>query len=211
MDTEIVKFYAIPLAMGLGLSACAGLRAWIPLLIVSLLSHFELISLNEKMAFLGSIQFIWVCGFATVIELAGDKLPWLDNALDVIGSVLRPASGIILAAAVFTNSDPIVIAVAGIIGGSTALTVSAGKTAGRTVVSSLMPFHGGIGNIAISFVEDAISIFGSILGVLFPIFAILFFAVMLWVSIKVFKLSIKCGTSIWSWFFGSKQAAADAE
>lgn len=211
MDTEIVKLYAIPLAMGLGLAACAGLRAWIPLFVVSLLSHFELISLNEKMAFLGSTQFIWICGVATVIELAGDKMPWLDHALDVIGSVLRPASGIILAAAVFTESDPVVIAVAGIIGGSTALTVSAGKAAGRTVVSSLFPFHGGLGNIAVSCMEDAISIFGSILGILLPIVAVIIFAVLVWASVKVFRLSIKCGTSIWSWFFGTKQAAADAE
>ncbi len=211
MDTEIVKLYAIPLAMGLGLAACAGLRAWIPLFIVSLLSHFELIALNEKMAFLGSTQFLWVCGAATVIELAGDKMPWLDHVLDVIGAVLRPASGIILAAAVFTESDPVVIAVAGIIGGSTALTVSAGKAAGRTIVSSLMPFHGGLGNIAVSFIEDGISIFGSILGILLPIFAFIMFAVLVWASVKVFRLSIKCGTSIWSWFFGTKKAAAEAE
>lgn len=191
MDTEIVKCYIIPLAMGFGLSACAGLRAWIPLFIVSLLSHFDVISLNEKMAFLSSTKFIWACSAATVLELAGDKIPWLDHFLDAAGAFIRPAAGIVLGSAVITNSDPTVMAIAGIIGGGTALTVCAGKASARALVS-VIPF----GRTTASFLEDAASVLGSLLGILLPIIGFMLCVVLVWLSVKLITRCVKCGIDI---------------
>lgn len=177
--------------MGFGLSACAGLRAWIPLFIVSLLSHFDVITLNEKMAFLSSTNFIWACSAATVLELAGDKIPWLDHFLDAAGTVIRPAAGIVLASAVITDSDPTVMAIAGIIGGSTSLTVCAGKASARALVS-VVPF----GRTTASFLEDAASVLGSLLGILLPIIGFILCVILVWLSVKLITRCVKCGIDI---------------
>jgi uncharacterized membrane protein len=96
---------ALPIvALAIALAACAGLRAWLPLLLAGTLSRLGLLTLGSSFAFLGSNKALLLFGVATAIELVGDKFPAVDHALDLIGTPLRPAAGALLAASVLGRS-----------------------------------------------------------------------------------------------------------
>ena len=83
-----------------GLSASAGLNAYIPLLIVALLARFtDLIRLNETFDALTNSWVIALLLVLTLIETLVDKIPAVDTINDGIQTFVRPAAGAILFAA----------------------------------------------------------------------------------------------------------------
>src|SRR5688572_6394478 len=88
------------LAMGIGLAACAGIRAWLPLLMAGGLARWGIIELGSSFQFIASDRALILFGVATVIEIVADKVPAVDHALDSLSTVLRPAAGSLLAASV---------------------------------------------------------------------------------------------------------------
>ncbi len=106
--------------LGLILAATAGLRAWLPLLTLSLLAHTDAISLNPQLQWLDSPQALGILAIATILEIAADKIPALDNALDAFGLAIRPIAGAIAMSAAISFTDPIVAVVIGIAAGGTA-------------------------------------------------------------------------------------------
>ena len=96
------------LALGIGLAACAGLRAWLPLLLLGGLARWGVVDLGPSFEFVASTRALILFGVATVIEIAGDKIPAVDHTLDALSTVLRPAAGSLLAASVLWQiSDPL--------------------------------------------------------------------------------------------------------
>ncbi|MBQ7567230.1 DUF4126 domain-containing protein [bacterium] len=170
--TSLHADWAVPLLMGIGLSACAGFRAWLPLLLVSALAHFGCLQLNPSMSALADERVLAALLIATAIEMIGDKVPALDNALDTAGSFLRPAAGTVVSSSLLVHADAGVALLLGVIvGGGTALSVHAGKSAVRLTSTASAPVHMGIGNVALSFAEDGLSIIASAMSVLLPILA----------------------------------------
>lgn len=155
------------LALAIGLAACAGLRAWLPLLLTGLLARFDTLELGAAFQFLKSDRALIVFGAATLIELLGDKFPAFDHALDAIGTVLRPAAGALLAASVLWQiHDPLLaLALGVIVGAPSALVPHAAKSALRAVSTTLT---GGIFNPLLSLLEDAIALGLFVLAVLVP-------------------------------------------
>src|SRR6185436_12644464 len=84
-------------AAGVAIAAACGLRAFLPLLALSLGVHFELIHVHPGAAWIGSLPAILTLVWATVLELAADKVPALDHALDVVALGLRPAAAALAA------------------------------------------------------------------------------------------------------------------
>ena len=158
------------IAMGIGLSASAGLRAWLPLLLAGLLSRAGLLSLGPSFGFLGSNQALLLFAIATCVEIVGDKVPAVDHALDAISTVLRPAAGAMLAASAFWQiSDPLTAWTLGVaIGAPSALVPHAAKSALRVASTS---FTAGLANPLISAVEDATAVVLFALAVLVPLMA----------------------------------------
>jgi len=157
------------LALGIGLAACAGLRAWLPLLLTGLLARFDYLTLGPGFQFLTSTRALVLFGVATAIELLGDKFPAVDHALDAVGTVLRPAAGALLAASVFwpEMNDPLTaIALGLVIGAPSALLPHAAKSALRTISTT---FTGGLATPVISLLEDVIAIGIFVLAVLLPL------------------------------------------
>ena len=104
---------------------------------------------------------------ATVVELAADKIPFVDHALSAVGTVTRPAAGALAAAAAFSGLDPTTAAVAGlIIGAPTALAVHSAQATTR-VASTAMT--GGLGNPLVSIVEDVAAFGGAVLALAAPL------------------------------------------
>ncbi|HSD27156.1 MAG TPA: DUF4126 domain-containing protein [Vicinamibacteria bacterium] len=168
MDVSTLTEFLPTLALAIALAASAGLRAWLPLLLAGGLARLGVLDLGPSFEFLASTKALVLFGVATAVELVGDKIPAVDNALDVLGTPLRPAAGALLAASVLgTVTDPLTSIVLGTaVGAPSALVPHAVKAALRAASTSVT---GGLANPLLSFLEDAISIVTFILAVLVPL------------------------------------------
>lgn len=164
--TEVVP----AVALAIGLAACAGLRAWLPLLLTGGLVRSGMIEVGDSFSFIASNRALILFGVASVIEIVADKVPALDHALDTIGTVLRPIAATVLAASVFGSfTDPLAaVALGAAVGAPTALVPHAGKSLLRAASSA---FTGGLANPVISVLEDLIALALFVLAVLVPLLA----------------------------------------
>jgi hypothetical protein len=151
-----------------GLSASAGLNAYIPLLVVSLLARYtDLIQLNSPWDTLTSP---WVIGLLVVllgIEFFADKVPAINHVNDAIQTFVRPAAGAIVFAAssgVVSQVHPVLAMGLGILVAGSIHTVK--SAAVRPMVTATT---GGAGNIPVSILEDVTSTTLSILAVVIPV------------------------------------------
>jgi hypothetical protein len=156
------------LAMGIGLAACAGIRAWLPLLMAGGLARWGIIELGDSFQFISSDRALILFGVATVIEILADKVPAVDHALDSLSTVLRPAAGSLLAASVLWQvSDPLTALALGVaIGAPTSLVPHAAKSLLRAASTT---FTGGLANPFISILEDLMAVALFVLTVLIPV------------------------------------------
>lgn len=151
-----------------GLSASAGLNAYVPLLIVALIARFtDWIELGETWDALTSW---WVIGALIVlglIEFFADKVPAVNHINDVVQTFIRPTAGAVLFAAstdVVTNIHPVIALIAGLlISGSVHAVKSAALRPAVTVTT------GGAGNVPVSIAEDVVATVLSILAVVIPV------------------------------------------
>lgn len=144
--------YVWPICLGICLAACAGLRAFVPLLAVGLLFRLGYLEPNENATWLGSTPALVAFSVATVVEVLADKFPAVDHALDVVQSFVRPTAGVIVVTAVLTDVDPVAAVTVGLIVGlPTTGAVHAAKASGR-LLSSVAT--GGTANPVISVIED---------------------------------------------------------
>lgn len=159
-----------------GLSASAGLNAYIPLLIVALVARFtNLFKLSEPWNYLTNEWVIGVLVVLSIIEFFADKVPAVNHANDAIQTLIRPVAGAILFAAsasVITDIHPILSLSLGLLVSGGVHTVK--SAAIRPAVTATT---GGVGNIPISILEDVISTFLSLLSVIVPILVALFLLV----------------------------------
>jgi hypothetical protein len=154
-----------------GLSASAGLNAYLPLLMVALLARFtNLIHLNEPWDVLTSWWAIGTLAVLLLIEMTVDKIPAVDTLNDIIQTIGRPAAGAVLFAAssgVVGDLHPVLALIAGLIlaGG-----VHAAKAVARPAVTATTA---GTGNWLVSLIEDVLALIATILSILVPIIVVL--------------------------------------
>ncbi|HET7711095.1 MAG TPA: DUF4126 domain-containing protein [Thermoanaerobaculia bacterium] len=169
--------------LGAGLSASAGLNAFLPLLLLGAAARFQIagIALNGSFAWLTSDLTLGVLIVASILEIIADKIPAVDHALHSVGTILRPVAGTVAAASVLTDLDPGIAALLGlIIGAPTSLGFHTLKS-GTRVGSSATTF--GCANPVLSVVEDVISFVVAALSILAPLIVPLilgFFGVVIW-------------------------------
>ncbi len=151
-----------------GLSASAGLNAYIPLLVVSILARFtNLIELNTPWDALTSWWVIGLLTLLSLIEFFADKFPAINHVNDIIQTFVRPAAGAIVFAAsaeVITNIHPVLSLAAGLL-------VAGGVHATKSLAvrPAVTAATGGAGNIPVSILEDIVSTILSILAVVIPV------------------------------------------
>ena len=163
--------WIVPIFLGLGLSAATGLRTFLPLLILGLAARFGLFgaTINPHAAWMHSTPALIALGVATLAELLADKVPIVDHALSAMGTVTRPLAGALAAGAVFSQADPAVAILAGIvIGAPTALAFHSAQTGARLLSTTTT---GGLGNPFVSILEDIASAMLSVMALLAPYLA----------------------------------------
>jgi len=168
MDGPVWTGIVPSLAMGIGLAACAGLRAWLPLFLAGLLARAGILELGPSFRFIASNQALILFGIATVVEMLGDKIPAVDHTLDALSTVLRPAAGSLLAASVLWRvPDPLTALALGVaVGAPSALVPHAAKS---TLRAASTAFTGGLANPALSLIEDLAALVVFVLTVLVPV------------------------------------------
>jgi hypothetical protein len=151
-----------------GLSASAGLNAYIPLLIVGVLARYtDTIKLSSPWDTLTEPWVLLVLAVLLLVEILADKIPAVNHFNDALQTVIRPIAGAILFAAsahVITDLHPIVamvcgLFVAGAVHGVKALAIRPAVTATT----------GGTANPVVSTVEDIIATVLSIIAILIPV------------------------------------------
>jgi hypothetical protein len=151
-----------------GLSASAGLNAYIPLLVVSLLARLtDLIELSKPWSALESWWIIGVLIVLSLVEFFADKVPAVNHINDIIQTLIRPAAGAILFAAsahVITEIHPVISIAAGLLIAGSVHVVKAAAV--RPAVTAAT---GGTANIPVSILEDVISTTLSLLSVILPV------------------------------------------
>lgn len=174
-----METWILPALLGVGLAAATGFRTFLPLLMLGLAAKFQLfgMELADAMTWLDSTPALIALGIATFVELAADKIPAVDHFLSAIGTVIRPIAGAVAAGAAFSQFDPMVAAIAGlIIGAPTALAFHAAQ-AGTRVVST--GTTAGLANPFISVGEDFAAFGTALLAMLAPVLIPLVLALML--------------------------------
>lgn len=152
-----------------GLSASAGLNAYIPLLTVGVIAHYfpSVLHLSQPWDMIANPWILILLGVLVIIEMLADKVPAVNHVNDLIQTVIRPAAGAIAFAAsakVITDIHPVVAMACGLlIAGSVHVAKSAVI---RPIVTATT---GGTANVAVSVAEDAVSTVVSVLAIMLPI------------------------------------------
>jgi hypothetical protein len=151
-----------------GLSASAGLNAYIPLLVIALAARYtDLITLAAPYDLLTDGWVIGVLVVLLVVEVLADKVPMIDHINDIIGTVVRPAAGAVLFAATMSGAVSSLDPRVGLIAGALVAGVTHGaKATARPVVTATT---GGMGNPVVSVVEDVTALFTSIVAIVAPV------------------------------------------
>jgi len=150
-----------------GLSASAGLNAYIPLLVVAFVARFtDWINLSTPWDTLTSWWVIGLLIILSVVEFFADKLPAINHINDIIQSFVRPAAGAIVFAASTDSMEvaPILMMAMGLLIAGSVHTVKA-----AAVRPALTATTGGAGNIPVSILEDIASTLISILAIIIPV------------------------------------------
>lgn len=175
--------YIFSAFIGIGLAAATGFRVFLPLFLVSLASHFQWIPTNDNLLWLSTLPALITTGVATLVEILGYYIPYIDNFLDSITIPLATVAGAVLFASQFADVDSMSQwALALIAGGGTAGTIAAGF-AGTRATSTVTT--GGFGNNVVATTETAGAGLMTITALFLPILAFIF-AVGLLIIVIVF-------------------------
>jgi hypothetical protein len=163
-----------------GLSASAGLNAYIPLLVVGVLAHYtNLLKLTPPYDALANPWILILLGILLIIEMLADKVPVVNHVNDLIQTFVRPVAGAIVFAAgtnVIHGIPPLLALACGLlVAGGVHIAKSA---AVRPLVTATT---GGAGNVPVSVAEDVAATAVSVAAVVVPVLI----AVMLAVAILV--------------------------
>ena len=166
---NIWQFFAA-LSLGIGLSAAVGFRIFIPFFICGIFARADLVDFTQGFQWMGSTFYLTLFGIASLVEVMGYLLPWVDNLLDIIALPTATVSGIIMTISCLDGIDPSIKWILSIIaGGGIAFSTQLGSTFVRTISSATSV---GLVNPFFSLIEDIISIIFSLLAIFFPILAL---------------------------------------
>lgn len=169
--------------LGIGLAAAAGFRVFVPLFVLSLAAHYQIVPLGESWQWVGSTTALIILGLATIVEIFAYYIPFVDNLLDTIAIPLATITGTLVMASTLVDLSPVMTwALAIIAGGGSAAAIQSGTAATRLVSSTTT---GGVGNNVLATSETATASIVSGLAIFFPILA---FAVVIFILFLGFKL-----------------------
>lgn len=185
MGTETI----LSIFLGLGLAASAGFRVFLPLFVLSVASHFNMVPINESWAWIGGVPALITLGIAMITEILAYYIPFVDNLLDTVATPLAAIAGTAAMASTIVHLDPMVTWGLAIIAGGGTATAMQGMTSMTRLASSVKT--AGVGNPVVSTAETGTAITLSSLAIFLPIIAlivvVLLFVLVFWLFKKFRK------------------------
>jgi hypothetical protein len=149
-DTISILSIIVAVVLGVGLSAAAGFRVFVPLLGAGIAVRLGWLTPGASLDWVGSTPALVAFGLACLVELTGSLIPAVDHAIDAIAAPMSAAAGSILMAVQMCDQlglgvseqlagmdgarelSPLVLwSIAIIVGGGLALGTHAAAAAGR--------------------------------------------------------------------------------
>jgi hypothetical protein len=177
---------------GLGLSAAAGLNAYIPLLLVGVLARYtDVITLPQPYQWIQSGWAIAIVSVLLVAEEILDKVAVVDHINDAVQTFVRPTVGGVIFAAT-TAAEQLDNStwmqqrpwVGLLLGAIVAGVVHATKATARPVVNATTV---GAGTPVVSAAEDAASLGMSLIAVFIPILVVVLLLLLAWAAFVMWR------------------------
>lgn len=170
----------VAVAIGIGLAAAAGFRAFIPLLVAGLAARLGVVPLADGFEWLSTTVALVALATASVVEVAAYLVPGVDHALDVVASPVAIVAGVIASASVMVDMPPIIAwPLSIIVGGGIA---SATKVTSALIRAKTGLATAGLANPVVSASETAGAVGIAIAAVAVPLLCLLGLVVLLvWV------------------------------
>src|SRR5512139_2796093 len=157
----------VGIAVGIGLSAACGFRVFVPLLVMNLASLSGQLHLGSGFAWIGSHYATLAFGTATIVEVLGYYIAWLDHVLDIVATPAAIIAGVVATASTVTDMSPFLKWTLALIAGGGIAGLVQGTTVALRAKSSVST--AGIGNPLFSTMELIGSIITAVLAILVPI------------------------------------------
>ena len=175
----------LSLLIGLGLAAACGFRVFVPLLIMSLATRAEVghLVLGDHFAWIGSTPALIAFSAATLLEIAGYYIPWVDNLLDTVATPTAIVAGILVtASSMATDVSPFLKWTLAVVAGGGTTAAFQGITAFARHVSSFTT--GGLGNPVLATAEAGGSALLSVLAITLPVLAFVLVLGLMYIGLK---------------------------
>jgi len=174
----------LSILIGLGLAAACGFRVFVPLLIMSLASRAEVghLVLGDHFAWIGSTPALIAFSAATLLEIAGYYIPWVDNLLDAIATPTAIVAGVLVTASAMTDVSPMFKWTLAVLAGGGTTAMFQGITSMVRHISSFTT--GGLGNPVVATAEAGSSALLAVLAITLPILAFLLVLTLLYFGVK---------------------------
>ena len=180
----------LSLSLGLGLAAACGFRVFIPPLMMGVGSRLDLYKLEGSFVWVDDTWAIAIFADATLLEIGGYFIPWIDNLLDAVATPAAIIGGIFVTSASLDGelapSAQWTLSV--IAGGSVSGVIQLGTVATRAISTGTT---GGLANPIISLLEAV----ASILCILISLFLVAIIPIviifLIWKSIGYIQITKK--------------------
>jgi hypothetical protein len=124
--------YVIPFAFA------SGLNVYATVAVLGLTAHYGLVNLPDQFRAFDHPAVIGIALVMFLVEFVADKIPWFDSIWDAIHTIVRPLGGAVVAVTALGDASPAMTAVAGLLGGSVAMTTHL-TTAGTRAAAKTSP------------------------------------------------------------------------
>ena len=167
---------------GIGLSSIAGVRAYLPLVVVGLFARVGLFTLPAPFDLLENWLIIGVLLVLALLESGLDKIPALDPVLNFVQTPMRVVAGAMLFSAALDAGLGVEAVPELVVGGVLAGLVAVSKVILRPSANAA---SAGVSMAFLSTLEDVVALLGGLTAVLLPLVPLAFVAFLLFFFFRV--------------------------
>jgi Domain of unknown function (DUF4126) len=172
--------------LGVGLASVAGVRAFVPLALLSLFVRLGFIAEPDIFGLQIGWSVVLALSALAVVEITLDKIRALDPAFGYVMIPIRMVAGAVLFTATYASGAPFD---AGAVPGLVAGGAIAGLVAGLEVIlrPASRSSSAGVSTAFLSAVEDVVAVLGGAVGLFLPLVPLLFVGFLLFFFNRIRK------------------------
>lgn len=154
------------LMLGISLSAASGFRVFVPLLVMSSAAVLGHLDLPSDFDWIETDQALIIFAAASLIEVVGYYIPYLDHVLDIVATPAAIIAGTLITASVTPDMNPLLQWTLAIVagGGTAGLT----KGASNIIRAISLAVSAGLTNPIVATIELVLAITIAVLAITVP-------------------------------------------